>query len=355
MSIVPLTGIVRKYYEDAAEDIEYRPSAFWQVWLQREFATTLEELDMYAVTSEFSPDSSRRRVDHNVKRYDRQHHTLSSLIWNECKRSSGSAAEAEAQALDASRRCIRNENLLWIYALTTVGTTFRVWRVWKRTLVLEPFPPDATQYVDADSRYAWVLREAIREIKTSFPLADPPILPSQSHLLGASGAGEEYGGTDEAHWPAPWSMAEDAAGPAQQEGSRPSLPLHGSGERQGSMPNIGQSLPSMTEPSESEYGQPEFSPAREGQISAQGAYHQDEAQESTWLGDPETQGSDPWVEVNVKKTPHMTSRDEFIFKTLKGHDKSTDRDEWEETSYRGKRVWSYRHKGTYYYTRKKLR
>lgn len=52
MSAVPPTGIVRKYYEEAAENIEYRSSA---LWLQREFAMTLDELEIYAVTSESFP------------------------------------------------------------------------------------------------------------------------------------------------------------------------------------------------------------------------------------------------------------------------------------------------------------
>ncbi len=122
MSIVQ-TGLLRKHYEEALEDVEYKSSAFWQAVLLRNFW----ESDLYSVTAECSPDGSLRRVDMVVKRYDADHHTLSALLWVECKRPSGGVQEVEDQALDAAGRCIDKDNLMWIWAMTTTGTSFRLW------------------------------------------------------------------------------------------------------------------------------------------------------------------------------------------------------------------------------------
>ncbi|OAA73964.1 hypothetical protein ISF_00865 [Cordyceps fumosorosea ARSEF 2679] len=191
MSVVPQTGIVRKYCELVSENIEYGASAFWQVWLQREFVQNDYERETYAVTSEMSPDGSLRRVDHVVKRYEPNHHNLSSMVWNECKRPKGSARAAEDQALDAAIRCIDREKLIYIYTLTTVGTTFRVWEVTRRDRKPRPFTPETTTgtpftpsgFVDVDSGLGYSLRDAIQYMKEKVPLGEAPIVPSQPHLL----------------------------------------------------------------------------------------------------------------------------------------------------------------------------
>jgi hypothetical protein len=135
MSIVPREGLLRKYFEEAVQDIEYKSSAFWQVYLQRAF----HGLDTYSVTAELSPDGSRRRVDMAVKRYDDAHHTFTVVLWVECKRPSGSIREIETQALDAALRCIATDNLLFIYAVITVGVSFRIWYVERGSKSLQPF------------------------------------------------------------------------------------------------------------------------------------------------------------------------------------------------------------------------
>jgi hypothetical protein len=121
MSIVRREGLLRKHFEEAVQDIEYKPSAFWQAYLQRAF----HELDTYSVTAELSPDGSRRRANMVMKRYDDGHHTFTVILWVECKRPSRSIREVETQALDAALRCIATDNLLFIYAMTTVGVSFR--------------------------------------------------------------------------------------------------------------------------------------------------------------------------------------------------------------------------------------
>lgn len=182
MGIVPATGIVRKLYEDAAQDIEHKPSAFWQVWLQRSFFET----DVYSVTvDESSPDSPLRGVDIVVKRYNHAHDTIPAMLWVECEGPSGSIAEAERQALDAASRCMVANNLLWIYAMTTVGVSFRSWVVSRGRGELEPLhgaavAGDRTQYIDADSEAAWVFERTVSSVKSNPPLRYAPVLPSQS-------------------------------------------------------------------------------------------------------------------------------------------------------------------------------
>ncbi len=185
MSIVPDTGIVRAYYQIACEaNIEHKPSAFWQVWLQRVIAS---EPYLYSIACDSSPDESLRRVDGVVKRYDPSHHrTLSAMLWVECESPRGSARDAENQALDAAIRCIQADNLLWIYAMTTVGVTFRAWFMEKRGNKLFPLhgtevTGDRSQYIDADSEDASILRDCIELVKDQKPLGHAPVL-SKSEL-----------------------------------------------------------------------------------------------------------------------------------------------------------------------------
>lgn len=180
MSIVR-PGLLRKHYELAAQGPEYPAAAFWQVVLQRAF----NEPEVYSVTSESSPDGTLRRVDMVVMRYDANHDTLSALLWIECKRPSGDVREVERQALDAAERCIQKDNLMWIWAMTTVGVSFRMWFVNARFRKLDPMHgtaavADRSQYIDADSPAASIFPVAIQHIKNGLPLRAAPVVPSQS-------------------------------------------------------------------------------------------------------------------------------------------------------------------------------
>lgn len=184
MSVVPPTGIVRKHYVEAHEDIEYKSSAFWQAWLQRAFF----ELDSYSVTGELLPGESLGRVDIIVKRYDSSNNSVPALLWVRCRRPSCSIAEAERQVLDAAMRCIATDNLRWIYGITTVGVSFRSWFVEREINKLVPIhgtavSADRTQYIDADSEDAWVLARTIALVKGTNPPKYAPVLPGQSVSL----------------------------------------------------------------------------------------------------------------------------------------------------------------------------
>jgi hypothetical protein len=87
--------------------------------------------------------------------------------------------------LDTAERRIQRENLLWIYALTTVGLKFRVWSVDEgiKTHAIHGDHLHRRQLaacMDTWDRYPGDQKH--------FRLGDAGALPTQSHFL------EEYGG-----------------------------------------------------------------------------------------------------------------------------------------------------------------
>lgn len=87
--------------------------------------------------------------------------------------------------------------------------------------------------------------------------------------------------------------------------------------------------------------------------NTQGTYYGDEAERSTAVGNTDAHDVKTWSKTDLSRIRHMTKRDEYVFTTDRGTEKSTDRDSWKETRYKGKRAWYYRYKGIYYYTREK--
>ncbi|CRK04716.1 hypothetical protein BN1723_017137, partial [Verticillium longisporum] len=283
MSIVT-SGILCYLYDESQTDIEYKSSEFWQHYLKQEFADTRT----YAVTCEVSPDGSRRRVDMVVKRYDMNHHTMSALLWVECKRPGGSVREVEEQALDAAKRCVDMDDLLFIYTMTTVGVSFRVWFYEKTANELRAFHgqssfADRSQYIDADSEDAWVLPLCLEMVKTEAPLRDAPTLPSQS-LGDLQGVGTSQ---------QPGAQSQDDPSEQPTSSSRPHQ----------------QSVPHMEGPST------------------------DHA---------------PPVRVRVRLEPHTFHPNKYFFKDIRGKTRETTRKDWSHIKLDGKKEWAYWGKKTMY-------
>ncbi|OAA60451.1 hypothetical protein SPI_05575 [Niveomyces insectorum RCEF 264] len=178
MGIVPEHGVLLKLYEDAAERGEHRSSAFWQVFLQKAFYE-----EEFIVVCEAPPaEASRRRIDIVVRRYDKDHHNLTSLVFNECKGRYGNRSDAETQAITAAHAAIAKARLAWMYVMTTVGTTFRVGMVWGRKFAIGPIPGvyTRTSYIDANSNEAGELWSAIAHIKNNPPPRIPTEVPSNA-------------------------------------------------------------------------------------------------------------------------------------------------------------------------------
>ncbi|EXL93509.1 hypothetical protein NOF04DRAFT_13803 [Fusarium oxysporum II5] len=313
MSVVPSTGLLRKLYRDAAQDIEYQSSTFWQVWLQRAFHE-----DEYMISCEMPPDESRRRVDAVVKRYDDRHDTLSAVLWIEFKRPSGSVRQVEFQALDAAKRCIRTSNLESVYVMTTVGVSFRCWTVYGSDLLsLVPFnggPADATrsQYIDADSYEAETLTRFVETVKAYPPLRRAPIVPSQ---------------------PLPQSGY-------QQTGY--------SQTGYGGYPDTQQGYQAAT-------GQGDYTSGTHGEADASGAsYYAQNPASSVGEHGQTSSVSDQFIKVHVSRVAHFGRSTEYFFSDINGSQKRTTKDDWREVTYKGKLAWISSRRGVTYYTRDRI-
>ncbi|EPE28251.1 hypothetical protein GLAREA_09371 [Glarea lozoyensis ATCC 20868] len=193
MSIVPQTGLLRKLYQVAVEDIEHNSSAFWQAYLQRAF----NETDTYSVTTDPFPWSPK--ADILVTRYDdRDDSTLTNVILAECHRPAESLHDVEKRALDVALGFIEAEDLAWIYVVTTIRVSFRVWVLYACSDVLDPMDRlegrgDRELYEDADSKDASVLTKAVGMIKIG---QARPCEEGKKSLL-AAGGGKGYGSSSE--------------------------------------------------------------------------------------------------------------------------------------------------------------
>jgi hypothetical protein len=310
MSIVPRHGLLRKHYEEAEQNIEYTSSAFWQAYLQRAF----HEVDTYSVTAESSPDGSRRRVDMVVKKYDPDHHTFTALLWVEFKRPTGSVLEVETQALDAALRCIAADNLLWIYAITTVGVSFRTWLVERDTTALQPMHgtavrADRQQYINADTDGAYELTKTINLVKTQTPLRQVPVVPSQSaEDFPMTSYEEQNSGQQESYYVAT-EVADSSGSRAYEEENT---------EQQGSSSYV------AVEP-----------PYNVGTVD-----------------NADRRRARDYVEVSVTRIPHTLRADEYVFMDSRSHRKVTTKDEWKQIQYNGDWMWAFEGRRTTYLSRR---
>ncbi|OIW33928.1 hypothetical protein CONLIGDRAFT_696651 [Coniochaeta ligniaria NRRL 30616] len=265
--IVPATGIVRKFYDEAIDNqIEYPSSAFWQIWLQRAFF----ELDTYGIVCEYSADGSRKRTNAIVRRYDAHHDTLSSLTWHEAKRPGVNPKEVEKQSP-------------------------------RHDLQLVPFSSGdilVDQYIHADSDDAWIMYDFVGYVKEQVPLGDAPTLPSQAHLLPVGG---DFGESS----------------------------MQGQNDEQ----------------TEAQYD--------DGQMEE--AQYDDDAECSAQMAEGSAAMAErpepTWSKIRLERIRHLAKRDGYLFTTINGHRKSTDKGDWTEITVKGKRAWHYSYKGTNYYTR----
>ncbi|KAF4946517.1 hypothetical protein FGADI_11155 [Fusarium gaditjirri] len=313
MSVVPSTGLLRKLYREAAQDIEYQSSTFWQVWWQRAFHE-----DEYMITCEVPPDESRRRVDAVVKRYDEMHDTLSAVLCIQFKRPSCSVRQVECEALDVAKRYIRTNDLEYVYVMTTVGVSFCCWTVHRFDLLsLVPFnggPADAacSRYIDADSYEAETLARFVETVKACPPLRHAPIPPSQPlpqcgyHQTGYSQAG--YGGYLDV-----------------QQGYQASTWQGG-------------------------YTRGTYS---EASTSGSSYYSQSPASSVAEYGQTSSV-SDQFVKVHVSRVAHLRRSTEYFFSDINGSQKRTTKDDWREVTYKGKVAWISSRRGVTYYTRDRI-
>ncbi|RFU24524.1 hypothetical protein B7463_g11815, partial [Scytalidium lignicola] len=182
MSIIPQTGLLRKLFEEAVKDSEHKSLPFWQAYLQQAFS----ESDIYSVTATnlnfhySSLEDFHEQADIIVRRYDDvSNRLISVLLLVECNWTVGVDDTEECKcsdkgrALEVALKCIEEEELLWVYVVTTVGVSFRAWVVEKGVEKLSPQyglsassskgPTDA--YIGIDTSDSGVLWETIDQLK----------------------------------------------------------------------------------------------------------------------------------------------------------------------------------------------
>ena len=245
-----------------------------------------------------------------VKKYDLDHHTFTALLWIECKRPTGSVQEVETQALDAALRCIAADNLLWIYAITTVGVSFRTWLVENGTTVLQPLhgttvQADRRQYIGADTDGAYELTKTINLVRTQTPLRQAPVVPSQSV--------EDYPMN-----PYVVEHSEQRASSSSYWGAQPGP----SSSYAGAQPEVSSSDGGAQPEPLSSYGEAQPGP------------------------------SSSYVEVSVTRISHTFRADEYLFTDSRNHRKSTIKDDWEQIQYNGEWVWAFHGRRTTYIARR---
>ncbi|KAH6949274.1 hypothetical protein DER45DRAFT_580986 [Fusarium avenaceum] len=313
MSVVPPTGLLRKLYQDAAQNIESQPSPFWQAWLQRAFRE-----ENYAVMCDLHPGKSSRRVDTEVIRYDESDDTLSTVLCIELRTFSASVRQVESQALDAARLCIRANNLESVYVMTTIGASFHCWIVYETDLTsLVSFnggTADATRskYIDADSYEAEMLTRFLDTVKYYPPLRKAHIVPSQ---------------------PLPHIGYQQIAY---------------SQARYGRYTDVQQEYRATT-------GQVQYTSGMYGEAGPSGALYYSQSPASS-VGEYGQISSvnDQFVKVHVNRVAHSKRSTEYFFNDFNGIQRKTFKDDWREVTYKGYVAWLTTRRGVTYYTRDRI-
>lgn len=170
------TPMLELHYTVARDQSSWNTAwSFWQVALQNAF----DVIDTYNVTAqwgnEYNDDS--HQADILVQRLDADMVTNTVvLLCFQCRRDNSDTAalhEAERQALDACRRRMQrtSDKARQVWAMTTIGLSFRLWLfdASNDQLVPEHGPntvgADQSLYIDAKSAEAVVLYSVVEKIK----------------------------------------------------------------------------------------------------------------------------------------------------------------------------------------------
>lgn len=349
-----------------------------------------------------------RRVDLVVELDSGPNTRTGTLLFMEAKRASATPSdviEVEYQAFTAACAHYLDGNLgNPIWAMTCIGSTARLWVFdWKAPYLIPYFPEDPglaarEEYVEISERGTDLVR-ALNYIKAH------PIPPK--HLVKKPASPRPANATLPRDWhdnevkerdvsaqpPAPAVASQAYASSSQDRTTQPpggaqlpvsnvaqppggaQLPISNVAQRgYGSEPTAEgfrqQAIPpqrAFEDVRQWDYGQsstqePNYSASpmdvenvRQwdfGQSSVQEPGYSDEAEASSAVANPGPQSAEAWVRVDVYRIPHLSRRDEYVFRTRRGHDKSTDKNDWRQAEYKGKKAWYYQHRETKYYTRK---
>ena len=132
--------------------------------------------DIVAVEEPPSSTVAKRRIDIIVK-YTNAEHQIFVLCFVECKRPNAPITlidEVEHQAFNACASYLSDNNLEFVYAMTTLGTRARLWKYFRGNDYLTPLfgsdnLSDKKEYVEAHSTQAAHLTAGFNAMKTLLP------------------------------------------------------------------------------------------------------------------------------------------------------------------------------------------
>lgn len=380
-------------WQDAQDHPEWATTRLWEHIFNRIVFST----EPWLVSSQQPPTHTPgdlRRVDLVVEQVDSASKTTMTLLFVEAKRASAlpnDIAEVETQAYTAAcAYAVDSGSTDPIWAMTCVGSLARLWIFdWDQYFLVPYFP--GTYGVANRSEYIEISQQGVRLLEHLNYIKKHPKPPR--HLIGKASprpmnatlptnwhndevvwrdAQHEREGheSSSAGWPTGWPTAsgtgevEMTDDPHGESTYVP--PLSGTWHIAPGTSTAGVHEEETTDPSQQEVDlsanrhQPhttdfeEMPPPSEergeeayGLASTEVTYNEDgglEAHQSVQL----------WSKVDVRRRPHLTRRDEYIFTTDGGVERSTDKDDWKKTQYKKKRAWYYRDGEVFYYTREKL-
>ncbi|CAM6003155.1 unnamed protein product [Sphagnum balticum] len=174
-------------WRDAQSRPEHGATRFWEHKLQIWFPAS----EGWVVSSQQPPtgeNSDRRRVESLIEILHPATNSMQKLLIYEAKRSQVGVAkvdELEMQAYSACQLALQQDNRSSMYALTTIGTSARIWIADSSPYLNAFIPPsdaisDANSYIEANSTDGHYIEEAIAYMKLHnlFPVAKTQVLRS---------------------------------------------------------------------------------------------------------------------------------------------------------------------------------
>jgi hypothetical protein len=331
---------------------EHATVALMEVILYRNIFTE----EHFAVTSEQppSPDSSKR-CDLVVNYLEEGSDNIRTFCFAECKRAKKSQPFSlkalEEQATDYCKAYVDYEDAPFVYAATMAGAHVRLWKYMQGDSGLTPFwgdnnEGDWQQYKDIgndeDSR---LVEDSFNNMKGWTPT--PHAGQTSSDYSSRQPAIPDYSNSN-------YRYATSGTNPAQ--------PTSGFSSGGSNVP-FAYASQSAAPNSSSQYQWSGASGSAAGKESEVYEGRGGDAPDPSAWQDPDDMDVDQgtgddrgsaYLVVRVTRVPHMTRSDEFLFKDVRGHNRSTTKSDWTKTKYGGKTAWLYEGKKQKYVTYDKI-
>jgi len=312
--------------------------------------------EYFAVTSEQppSPDSSKR-CDLVINYLEEGSGKIRTFCFAECKRAKKSQpfslVALEEQATDYCKTYVDYESAPFVYAATMAGAHIRLWKYMQGDDNLTPFwgnnkEGDWKQYkdvgVDEDSRLiedsfikmkAWTPTPHTGQTSSDYSSHQPAIPDYSSsnnqYVMSGTYSAQATSGLSSGGYNVPFTYAFQSAAPSsssqnQWDGA--------SGSGAGKEPEVHEGT------------------GGDAPVSSAWQDPNDMDVDERTADD----GGSAYLVVRVTRVPHITRPDEFVFRDVRGHNRSTAKFDWTKTTYDGKTAWLYKGRKQMYVTYDKI-